>query len=150
MGNSNQYLNNLYHDLIANSPQTISLDIPSDLGQGSISQTVTKQGVIFSDWEVIYTDDMNVRGVNREEYIQIIFCINEGVSWGIMNHRDGTQIQKGESCIYKGHGCTEYTCYPKQRSFHFKNIKIPLRYFSSILRDYFEEQEILAYENKVL
>ncbi|MFT3982869.1 MAG: AraC family transcriptional regulator [Lachnospiraceae bacterium] len=150
MGNPNQYLNNLYHDLVANSPQTISLDIPSDLGNGSISQAVTKRGVILSDWKVLYKEDMNVWGVNREEYIQIIFCMNEGMSWGITNHREDVQIQKGESCIYKGHGGTEYACYAKHCDFHFKNIKIPMRYFSSILEDYFEEQEIIAYENKLL
>lgn len=150
VGNTNQYLNNLYQDLIANSPRTVSLDIPAELGNGSISQTVTKNGVILSDWKVMYTDDMNVCGVNRDEYIQIIFCMNEGMSWGIMNQRDGVTIQKGESCIYKGHGNTEYTCYLKHCNFHFKNIKIPISYFSSILKDYFEDKEISAYENKLL
>ena len=33
MTHGNCYLGKLYNDLIANSPQTISMDIPSDMGQ---------------------------------------------------------------------------------------------------------------------
>lgn len=149
MEHANRYLNDLYRDLIVNVPQTVSVGIPADLGKGSICQTVTKQKVILSDWNVRYTDDMNVRGVNRAEYIQIIFCLNEGMSWGIMNHRQEIGLQKGESCIYKGHGNTEFACYAKHRDFHFKNIKIPTGYFSPIIKDYFEEEEVTAYEEKL-
>ena len=46
-------------------------------------------------------------------------------------------IQKGESCIYRGHGKMEYLCYSGQRDFLFKNVKLPLPYFEKILADYF-------------
>ena len=36
-------------------------------------------------------------------------------------------IQKGESCIYRGHGKMEYLCYSGKTNFLFKNIKIPDR-----------------------
>ena len=39
---TNQYMNNLYRDLLSNSPQTITIDIPTDMGTGQISQIVTK------------------------------------------------------------------------------------------------------------
>ena len=37
---TNQYMNNLYRDLLSNSPQTITIDIPADMGTGQISQIV--------------------------------------------------------------------------------------------------------------
>ena len=40
---TNQYMNNLYRDLLSNSPQTITIDIPADMGTGQILQVVTKQ-----------------------------------------------------------------------------------------------------------
>ena len=43
---TNQYMNNLYRDLLSNSPQTITIDIPADMGTGQISQIVTKQGAV--------------------------------------------------------------------------------------------------------
>ena len=61
MTHGNQYLGKLYNDLITNSPQTISMDIPSDMGQGRIAQTKTKHGVILSDWQMCYQSDMNVQ-----------------------------------------------------------------------------------------
>ena len=68
---TNQYMNNLYRDLLSNSPQTITIDIPADMGTGQISQIVTKQGAVVSDWRMNYFSDMNVQGVSSEEYIQM-------------------------------------------------------------------------------
>jgi len=39
---NNHYLNKLYNDLVTNSPKTISMNIPSDIGQGKIVQTKIK------------------------------------------------------------------------------------------------------------
>ena len=40
----------------------------------------------------------------------------------------------------------EYLCYSGEERFPFKNIKIPMPYFLKILNDYFEDDEINAYE----
>ena len=87
MTQGSQYLGKLYNDLIANSPQTISMDIPSDMGKGRIAQTKIKHGVILSDWQMCYQADMNVQGTVSKEYMQIIFCLNDGISWGIMDEQ---------------------------------------------------------------
>lgn len=146
---TNQYMNNLYRDLLSNAPQTVTVDIPADMGTGQISQVVTKQGAVVSDWKMNYFSDMNVQGINGEEYIQLLFCLNDGVSWNIADSRQSVSIQKGESCIYCGHGKMEYICYPKGNEFLFKNIKLPLSYFHQILTDYFENSEIDAYKKKL-
>ena len=108
MTHGSHYLGKLYNDLIINSPQTISMDIPSDMGRGRIAQTKIKHGVILSDWQMCYQSDMNVQGPVSKDYMQIIFCLNDGISWGIMDDRRSVTIQKNESCIYAGHGGTEY------------------------------------------
>lgn len=82
--------------------------------------------------------------------MQIIFCLNDGISWGIMNENRSITIQKNESCIYAGHDGTEYICYKKDSNFSFKSIKIPIPYFSQLLADYFDGQEITVYEKKLL
>lgn len=150
MTHGNRYLGKLYNDLIANSPQTISMDIPSDMGQGRIAQTKIKHGVILSDWQMCYQSDMNVQGSVSKEYMQIIFCMNDGISWGIMDEHRSVTIQKNESCIYAGHGGTEYICYKKDSTFSFKSIKIPIIYFSQLLADYFDGREVAVYEKKLL
>mgnify|MGYP002983883933 FL=1 len=93
---------------------------------------------------------MNVQGCVSKEYMQIIFCLNDGISWGIMDERRSVSIKKNESCIYAGHGGTEYICYKKDSNFLFKSIKIPVSYFSHLLADYFDGQEVTAYEKKLL
>ena len=126
------------------------MDIPSEVGQGRVSQTKIKHGVILSDWQMNYRSDMNVQGPVSKEYMQIIFCLNDGISWGILNGHRSMAIQKNESCIYAGHDGTEYICYKRDSNFSFKSIKIPIPYFSQLLADYFDGQEIAAYERKLL
>lgn len=94
MPHSNLYLAKLYNDLITNTPQTITMDIPSEVGQGRVSQTKIKHGVILSDWQMNYRSDMNVQGPVSKEYMQIIFCLNDGISWGILNGHRSMAIQK--------------------------------------------------------
>ena len=74
------------------------------MGIGQIAQVVTKQGAVVSDWKMNYFSDLNVQGINSDEYIQLLFCFNDGVSWNIAGNQQSTSIQKGESCIYRGHG----------------------------------------------
>ena len=111
---TSEYMNNLYRDLLSNSPQTVTIPIPSDMGTGQIAQVVTKQGAVVSDWKMNYFSDMNVRGINSEDYIQMLFCLNDGVSWNIAGSREGACLAKGESCIYRGHGKMESLCYAQQ------------------------------------
>ena len=77
---TNQYMTKLYHDLLSNSPQTVTIDIPADMGTGQISQVVTKQGAVVSDWKMNYFSYMNVQGVSCEDYIQLLFCFNAASS----------------------------------------------------------------------
>ena len=35
---TSEYMNNLYRDLLSNSPQTVTIPIPSDMGTGQIAQ----------------------------------------------------------------------------------------------------------------
>ena len=106
MTHGSHYLGKLYNDLIINSPQTISMDIPSDMGRGRIAQTKIKHGIILSDWQMCYQSDMNVQGPVSKEYMQIIFCLNDGISWGIIDERRYVTIKKNEYFIYAGHGVT--------------------------------------------
>ena len=69
---TSEYMNNLYRDLLSNSPQTVTIPIPSDMGTGQIAQVVTKQGAVVSDWKMNYFSDMNVRGINSEGLHQAI------------------------------------------------------------------------------
>ena len=43
---TSEYMNTLYRDLLSNSPQTVTIPIPSDMGTGQIAQVVTKRRVV--------------------------------------------------------------------------------------------------------
>lgn len=96
MIHGSDYLSKIYNDLITNTPQTFSMNISSEFGPGRIAQTKIKHGVILSDWQMRYQSDtdVNMQGPGNDEYIQIIFCLNDGVSWGIMNEPRSITLQK--------------------------------------------------------
>ena len=152
MIHGSDYLSKLYNDLITNTPQTFSMNISSEFGPGRIAQTKIKHGVILSDWQMRYQldTDVNMQGPGNDEYMQIIFCLNDGVSWGIMNVPRSITLQKNESCIYAGTERAEYICYKKNSDFSFKTIKIPITYFAQLLSEYFEGQEVTVYRKKLL
>lgn len=152
MIHGSDYLSKLYNDLITNTPQTFSMNISSEFGPGRIAQTKIKHGVILSDWQMRYQSDtdVNMQGPGNDEYIQIIFCLNDSVSWGIMNEPRSITLQKNESCIYAGNERAEYICYKKNSDFSFKTIKIPITYFAQLLSEYFEGQEVTVYRKKLL
>lgn len=128
MTHGSHYLGKLYNDLITIRPRQFRWIFRLIWEAGELLQTKIKHGVILSDWQMCYQADMNVQGPVSKEYMQIIFCLNDGISWGIMDERRSVTIQKNESCIYAGHGGTEYICYKKDSNFSFKSIKIPIPY----------------------
>lgn len=149
MKNRIDYFNNLYRDMIVNMPETISMQIPEHYGTGEISQTTTKQGIIISEWKLKYYSDMRVQGTNTSDYLQLIFCIEEGMSWTIEETQENFDINKGEVVIYNGNGKNEVAFYKGNSDYHFKSIKIPVTYFTNILNTYFELNEVQIYSSKL-
>jgi AraC-like DNA-binding protein len=142
-------LNDFYAAVTENSFSTRLMDMPSDFGTGNVSQITTKKGIVVSDWQMQFSSDMIAQGQNSDEYVQIIFCMGEGLTWGILGEDRTVAIKKGESCVRKEHGKTEYTYYAKQCDFRFKSIRIPVGYFIEILNDYFKTKEAANYEKKL-
>ncbi len=146
---TNQYMNTLYHDLFSNSPQSVVMELPAKMGIGTISQVVTKQNVVFSNWEMTYFEAMHAEGSSSADFIQIMFCLDDGISWQAEGTSERLELHKGESCIYRGHDKIETVCYEGDRHFLFKSVKIPVAYFEHLLESYFEESEIGAYQERL-
>ena len=73
---TNQYMNNLYRDLLSNSPQTITIDIPADMGTGQILQVVTKQGAVVSDWKMNYSDQRKLDLQTAHNYRKVPLALH--------------------------------------------------------------------------
>ena len=88
---TSEYMNNLYRDLLSNSPQTVTIPIPSDMGTGQIAQVVTKQGAVVSDWKMNYFSDMNLPAIlpTRADHFALDRqCARD--SWLLFRSRSGT------------------------------------------------------------
>ena len=73
----NNFLDKLYSEMIANSPRTCSMNVPSEMGTGTITQTTTKQGVELTDWQMCYSSEVNVQPSKNQTILHIILCLNE-------------------------------------------------------------------------
>ncbi len=150
MTRKDSMLNELYSNLISRYPQTVTMKMPIDVGDGHMTQIVTKKGIILSEWEMNCLYDANVQGINSDRYLQIIFCLNEGVSWESIKEFNSFDVQRGEACIYKGNGEAECVHYIKKHNFMFKCVKIPVLYFLELMSEYFECKELQVYEKRLL
>ena len=62
-----KYFNNLYKEMLQNTPQTTTVKIPSNYGEGTVSQTTTKHGIIISDWQLKYHSDVCLEGESTKD-----------------------------------------------------------------------------------
>lgn len=138
MSTSAQYANALYRDITAHSPAPLCKRLPPEIGEGQIYRTMTKQGVVLSDWRMNYAKDMPVQGVSGAGYVQIIFCLSDGIAWEDTARAGRLGLDKGGSCLYRCSDAPEKICYPKGCDFHFKSVKIPEPYLQGILEQYLE------------
>lgn len=129
--------------------EPICLHIPGESGTGTIYRTVTKQGVIVSDWRYCFGSDFYVGSVCDSKYIQMIYCIGEGISWNREQVKDAFYMQKGEICVHIGRDKSESCCYPKHCDYHFQSLHFPEHYFNAILNEYFNPREIRAIQERI-
>ena len=124
----------------------MSMDIPPEVGRGRITQTQIKHGIILSDWKMSYQadNDLSVKGPVRKEYVQIIFCLQDGVSWENMKEHRSVVMHKKRILFLCRSRRNRINLLSQKRRFLFKSIKIPVNYFMDLLTDYFDGQELTA------
>ncbi|NFA60173.1 AraC family transcriptional regulator [Clostridium sporogenes] len=138
---TNEYLCNMYRQLSQESSHSDMFQISKDIGTGEIRRMKSKQGLIFSNWNMIFDSDMNVYGKNYDQYIDFSFCIKNGVSWESPDVGKKFEIDKGQFFICHNDCFEEHICYEKGVDFEFINIKIPKKYFNGIVKENFEKDE---------
>ena len=144
------YFNNLYKEMLLNTPQTTKVKIPENYGEGVISQTTTKHGIIISDWQLKYHSDICLQGESAKDSLHMIFCFDNGMSWSVMGEQTVFDIKKDEVVFYNAQDKLENAYYKGNCRYSFKSIKIPFEYFFGILENYFELYEVEIYKTKLL
>lgn len=144
------YFNKIYKEMLLNTPQTTKVKIPENYGEGVISQTTTKHGIIISDWQLKYHSDICLQGESAKDSLHMIFCFDNGMSWSVMGEQTVFDIKKDEVIFYNTQGKTENAYYKGDCKYSFKSIKIPYVYFFEILGNYFELYEVEIYKAKLL
>lgn len=138
----NQSLNDFFYQIAQEGPQKQTYKMPSDLGIGKVVQVKTKKGCIVSEWDMVYREDVYVQASNSEEYFQIIFCFQDEIAWRRRNEEKLIALSCNELCAYCTSLENEAVGYKKNKSYHFKSVKIPISFLNTILEEYFSESEI--------
>jgi len=108
----------------------------SQVEKFEIDVQTTNKGMMLYDWQMKYSVDVDVqkKGLEVEDEVQIIFFINKGLQWNIEDQRKCIEIQKGETCIYRNRFQSSSTCYLGGYEFLFKSLHIPIAYFKEIVQ----------------
>ena len=71
MMSEHEYMRRWYEKMTSGTPQSLSVALPEVMGQGQITQTISKQGVIVSDWRLRTHEDVRVQGATGGDYVFI-------------------------------------------------------------------------------
>jgi AraC-like DNA-binding protein len=129
--------------------QKFEFSFPDTIGQGGFRQISTRKNIIISEYKMGFHCNMDVIGINKSSYIDLCFCLEDGVEWEIQSGHKKLQINKGETFISNNRHGIERTCYHKDRKFNFIGIKIPVTQFRKIIEDYADGSNYLVLENKI-
>ena len=91
-----------------------------------------------------------MQGVSSEEYIQMLFCFNDGVSWNIADSDKVSAYKKVSPVFIVDTGKWNICAIPNKTISFSKNVKVPLSYFRKIMNDYFDVGEIEVYQKKTI
>lgn len=136
MMSEHEYMRRWYEKMTSGTPQALSVALPEAMGQGQITQTISKQGVIVSDWRLRTHEDVRVQGATGGDYVFMIFCLGAPVTWDDLEKRQGVTMARGESCIYCCHGGCEAIRYCRDEAYDFRTVKIPGGVFVRLLEEY--------------
>jgi len=132
-------LSDLYQ--LTRTASALTVQLPPELGCGSISCLTTTNGISLSDWTMRYEREANVSGKARNE-LRLLFCLGEGVEWRSLNHAHPFRLDPWEACLCLGDGADESMCYGAGAQFAFHAVGIPRGYAMSLMSRYFSEEGV--------
>ena len=134
-------LNKILEKAFEDAPRRIEEFVPIDVGNGTISRTVTKEGVILITLNMSFFEDHDAESQTGEDYIYLWFCFGERVSCSVGEERKIYDIENGQACIYEGSGLIERVTYQGGKTYNLRCMKIPASYYYAMLGKYFDSRE---------
>ena len=129
-------LSELYQ--LTRTAPALTVQLPPELGRGSVSCLTTTNGISLSDWMMCYERDTHVSGRTGNE-LRLLFCLGEGVEWHSLNQAHPFRLDPWEACLSLGDGADESMCYGAGAQFAFHSVGIPRNYAIPLLNRYFSE-----------
>lgn len=141
--NPGQFLTDLMEQTENGSFTKFSNQIPAEIGFCHVQEKKTQQGVIYTDWEMHYQEDVYVRkrGQKNTDDLQLIFFLNRGMEWKMVEADQVISMEKGELCIYRDQSYATAACYKGGCEFLFKSVQMPMRFVERMLEECFESKE---------
>lgn len=148
----NQFMNEFLERVTAETICEDAENIPDEIGAVLLAKKQLQKGIIYLDWSMSFCRRLDVKrkgNFGRDE-IQMIFNLNQDITWRIEDRNQTVRMKKGEVCIYRNLDETTSMSYPAQCTFLFKSLQIPTDYFRELLGLYFPKNQIGALEELFL
>lgn len=144
MEKDEKIISELYNNIFTSSPKRTIVNIPDDVGNGSITCTTTKRGIYLSTFRFDITKSFTLTNNIRGDFVNIWYCFGDSVSWVSKDDKQKVHtLKEMQAFVYVTDHSTEKVFYEKGKSYYLRNIKIPLTYYWSLLNRYF------TYENAI-
>lgn len=141
ISNPDKYINEMFEKTGGEPIQKFINKIPAELGEFSVREQKSRQGISFTDWRMKWTHDIHVKKNSGRgtDTIQIVFFINNGMDWQMEGEKH-VYMKQGELCMYRDKSAVSEGNYEGGRELRFKSIQIPTCRFMRIMEDCMDER----------
>lgn len=136
------YVNRLFQESGGENISEFVRLIPADIGEFTLREKQTRQGISYVDWKMNWKQDIAVKktGKYNQDWIQLVFFLNQGFDWE-MGDRHTVSMERGEVCIYRDRAAGSAGYYEGGKEFLFKNLQIPTARFRRMAEECMGDRE---------
>ena len=113
--------------------------LPENIGQLKLLRQQCKENIFYYDWNLSFRNETFASRPDNfgKDEIQIIFNLNQPITWQIDGGRELVEMLPGEVCVFRNNDYETSMSYDKSVLFQFKSMQMTTTYFESLLSAYF-------------
>lgn len=134
---------------------------PEFLGSINIDSKKERENILYRSWNIQFSKSIDAEEVDNcgNDEVQIMFNINQDISWYVHNKQKGNELARpveeikmssGEVCVFRNNDYHTGMNYSANTNFKFKSMQMPTSFFRQLLSKYFSDKDIHELESQFL
>ncbi|WNS43762.1 AraC family transcriptional regulator [Paenibacillus sp. MMS20-IR301] len=121
---------------------------PPELGEGSCRSLLSRGSVQLTDFNLMFTRDMDASGEIRTPRTELVFCLGEGIEWGTSLEGSTFRIDTGEMALLHGGERGENCRYHRNAGYRFLSMDMSPEHYDRLTAALSGDERLRSREGK--